>query len=336
MRSPSDLTPADGPLVSVILPTYNRRQFLGESIWSVLNQTYRNLEVIVVDDGSTDATSESVQSEFPEVRYLWQPNSGVAAARNRGLSAARGELIAFQDSDDLWHPNKLARQLALLTDRPEVGVVYTCHRIVDQHGKPIGRQWKRLHSGRVTEPLFQSIFVIMPSTVVRRSVVDCVGLFSTDLRTNSDYEFWLRASLVTEFAALEEPLVDVRRSPCRLTSAKGEGMTLQYQMLLRFYQDRGGSDAIRPEAARRALAKSAFRAGRALKKESRLAAAQEMFARSLAHRFTIRSAGARLWTGCRRVFQSSSDSRCSDTACRLALLPAQEPGGNLLRPGTHG
>lgn len=325
MESCCDTSSADGPLVSVILPTYNRRRFLEESVRSVLNQTYRNFEVIVVDDGSTDGTSESICSLSPALRYLRQPNSGVAAARNRGLAAARGELIAFQDSDDLWHPEKLARQWSVLKERPEVGVVYTSHRIVDSNGKPIGRQWKQLHSGWITEALFQSIFVIMPSTVVRRAVADRVGSFSTDLRTNSDYEFWLRASLITEFAALEQPLVDVRRSPCRLTSAKGDGTTLQYQMLLRFYHERGGSDAIRLHVARRALAKSAFRAGRALKKEGRLTDAQQMFARSLAHRFTLHSAGAKLWTACRRVFRSGRDLRPTDSPGALRLFPVRQP-----------
>ena len=96
------------PLVSVILPTYNRECFLGESIRSVLGQTYGNLELIVVDDGSTDGSADLVASIAPEARYVWQANRGVADARNRGLVEARGDLIAFLDSDDAWRTEKLA------------------------------------------------------------------------------------------------------------------------------------------------------------------------------------------------------------------------------------
>jgi glycosyltransferase involved in cell wall biosynthesis len=231
-----------------------------------------------------------VRTISPAIRYVWQPNAGVAAARNHGLAVAQGELIAFQDSDDLWHPEKLARQVGLLQSNPCVGVSYTSHRIVDRGGHVIGHRWKQLHSGRVTEALFQSMFVIMPSTVVRRSVVDRVGQFNTSLHTNSDYEFWLRASLITDFLPLEEDLVDERQSPVRLTAAKGDSAVLQYQMLQDFCHNMGGAQAIRPTVVSRGLAKSAQRAGRDLRKEQRFAEARQMLIKSLNHRLTLRAA----------------------------------------------
>jgi glycosyltransferase involved in cell wall biosynthesis len=294
------------PLVSVILPTYNRRQFIGESIESVLNQSYRNIELIVVDDGSTDGTDELVHAISPRIRYFRQANAGVAAARNRGLAAAQGELMAFQDSDDLWHPEKLSLQVALLQHNPCAGMTYTSHRIIDCNGRVIGGRWKQLHSGRVTEELFKSMFIIMPSTLVRRSVVDRVGQFNTSLCTNSDYEFWLRASLYTDFLAIEADLVDERQSPCRLTSAKGDSATLQYNMLSEFYHNMGGTAAIRQEIASRALAKSAYRAGRALGKEGRFAAARQMLVKSLGHRFTCRAATRLIWSHLRHFIRQPS------------------------------
>jgi glycosyltransferase involved in cell wall biosynthesis len=298
------------PLVSVILPTYNRETYLGESIRSVLAQTYRSFELIVVDDGSTDGTEGLVRSFSPPVRYARQPHAGVARARNRGLDEARGELIAFQDSDDLWHQDKLALQVALLNERPEVGVVCTAEQIIDPDGNVIGGQWKTLHSGWVTEALFQSIFVIMPSAVVRRHVVDRVGRFDGSLRINSDYQFWLRASLVTEFFALDQPLVYERRWADRLTSAKAETALLQYQMLVHFHEELGGKASIRPEIASRALSKAAFRAGRALRRERRFAEARQMFGKSLGHRFTVRAGWAYLRT-CRAPRSGGSGTGAS-------------------------
>jgi glycosyltransferase involved in cell wall biosynthesis len=321
---PSSSLSAGGPLVSVIIPTYNRRSMLREAVESVLGQSYQNIELIVVDDGSTDGTEALVRSNWPAIRYVWQPNAGDAAARNRGLDFVRGELIAFQDSDDLWHPEKLALQVAVLRDRAEVGVVFASRRLMDERGNLSPKRWRRMHSGWITEALFRSMFIVMPSTVVRRNVVDRIGRFSTDLPVTSDYEYWLRASLVTQFAAVERELVVERKSPCRLTSAKGRGMTLQYHMLRRFYEELGGQRAIRPTAARRALAKWAYRAGRALRQEDRFDAAEQMYAQSLAHRFTPRAAAARWWTQCRRRLPAFGAERPLDFAWPIRLSPGSQ------------
>ncbi|HEY4761650.1 MAG TPA: glycosyltransferase [Thermoguttaceae bacterium] len=324
MRLLSDSSPRTGPLVSVIIPTYNRRQFIADAIRSVLNQSYRNIELIVVDDGSDDGTFELVRSISPAIRYFWQPNAGVASARNRGLAEARGELIAFQDSDDIWHPRKLALQVAILRHSPSLGMAYTSHRIIDQHGTVIGARWKQLHSGRVTEALFQCMFIIMPSTVTRRSVFDRVGNFNTALCINSDYEFWLRASMTTDFFAIEESLVDERQTPCRLTGVKDEAAMLQYDMLLRFYHELGGIDVIRPQIARRALAKSAFRAARELKKQKYFTYALNMYAKSISHQYSVRPAAAMLWTRIRRILQKSADPYRLSCMCKKILLPIEQ------------
>ena len=311
MRSPSSSSPAErltrNPLVSVILPTYNRRGVLGDSVRSVLAQTYRNFELIIVDDGSTDGTAELVRSICPAAAYVWQPHAGVAAARNRGLAEARGQLIALQDSDDLWHPEKLGLQVGVLANDPSVGVVCTAKRTIDKDGRVIGKQWKQLHSGWVTESLFKCVFVTTPSAVVRRRVVEQLGEFDGKLRITSDYQFWLRASLVTKFVAMDEPLVDVRRWPDRLTSAKAEGAVRQYQMLLEFYDELGGCKVIRAGIAERTLAKAALRAGRILRKDGYLTTAKKMLTKSLFHHYTLRAGCARLLTDCRSFLQASKD-----------------------------
>jgi glycosyltransferase involved in cell wall biosynthesis len=301
-------TSAANPLVSVILPTYNREHFLGESIRSVLLQTYRNFELIVVDDGSTDGSHALVASLAPDARYFWQSNAGASAARNRGLTEARGELIAFIDSDDLWHVDKLARQVAFLCAHPSVGVVYTSKRVIDEHGAVIGGQSTQMHSGRVTESLFQHGFVRMSSVVMQRDVMDRVGCFDPTLVVAEDYQYFLRASLAVEFAAIHAPLVCHRRSPGQLTSAKGDNSLARYRMRLRFYRDQGGQEVIRPRIAQRTLARSARRAAVALLDEQRLDDAEAMVVASLGHRFTIRATmlGLRI-SGRRRVARLRND-----------------------------
>lgn len=113
----------DGPIVSVILPTFNRERYIAQAVESVFNQTFRELEIIVVDDGSTDGTA-SVVARYPGVHYVYQSNGGIGAARNRGVEAARGRFLAFLDSDDLWSHDKLAIQMAALREDPAIDVLY--------------------------------------------------------------------------------------------------------------------------------------------------------------------------------------------------------------------
>ena len=114
------------PKVSVIIPTYNRQDLVQEAIDSVLNQTFRDWELIVVDDGSTDQTPSVLQERYDSrIIYIYQENQGESAARNRGLYSATGEYVAFLDSDDLWHPKKLQRQIEVFAEKPELGLVST-------------------------------------------------------------------------------------------------------------------------------------------------------------------------------------------------------------------
>jgi len=130
--------PEKNPTVSVIISTYNRAHLIGRAIQSVLNQTYQDFEVIVVDDGSTDNTEEIVKSfNDPRIRYIrHEKNKGAAAARNTGIKAARGKYIAFQDSDDEWLPEKLEKQMKVFENAPpEAGVVYTDMQRINEDGE---------------------------------------------------------------------------------------------------------------------------------------------------------------------------------------------------------
>jgi glycosyltransferase involved in cell wall biosynthesis len=154
------------PLISCIVPVYNCERYLGETLDSVLAQTYEPLEIIVVDDGSTDQTAAIAARYAPRVHYLWEPNAGEAAARNRGLSAARGDFVAFVDADDLWHPDKLQRQVARFVKRPEIDLCFTCFQnfwipeLVDEQQRHQGSPLSQRQTGWSTSTILarQSVF----------------------------------------------------------------------------------------------------------------------------------------------------------------------------------
>lgn len=174
---------ATTPLISVIIPVYNGAAFLADAIASVRAQAYRSLEVIVVDDGSTDQTARVVQTLGADLRYIYQPNQGPAAARNRGLALAQGELIAFLDADDLWPADKLVQQAAYLAADAQVQVVW-------------GNTQVCLYQPDGTPMPSPSRTPLLGSLLCRRSVFHQVGNFEATLRLGEDID-WLRRLMAT-------------------------------------------------------------------------------------------------------------------------------------------
>ncbi|MBI3011711.1 MAG: glycosyltransferase [Candidatus Omnitrophica bacterium] len=202
------------PLISVIIPNHNYGRYLGQAIESVLGQSYSRVEVIVVDDGSTDDSMEVLRRFGDRIRWLQQPRQGVSAARNRGIQATRGELIAFLDSDDVWHPEKLARQLARLS-RPSVGMVYCGRWLIDDAGRCLGIEQPR-HSGWVLREIALLRWAQAPggsSALVRKDCLDRVGLFDPQLSTSADWDLWRRIACRYEIRVVPEPLVSYRQHP---------------------------------------------------------------------------------------------------------------------------
>lgn len=233
------------PSVSVIIPAYNRARWLPETVESVLNQTCRPLEVIIVDDGSTDDT-EAVCARFPEpVRYLKQANAGVAAARNFGVRHSRGDWIAFGDSDDVWEPTKLAAQLAALEAHPEARWSVTDCTVIDLEGNPLPEPQgftrvfpvfgelgvapeelfakflrrgstdtspKRhvIYSGDAFALLFHGNVCLPSSVLMRRSLVDAVGGFDERFRVAEETEYCHRLAFVSPVVVVMSPLVKYR------------------------------------------------------------------------------------------------------------------------------
>lgn len=199
------------PLVSVIIPAYNARAYVMEAIRSVLAQQHEPLEILLIDDGSTDGTADLVAAEAPRVRIIRQANGGVAAARNTGLQAATGEFITFLDADDGWFPGKLRAQLDYLQAHPEVGLVWHRWQLLrpDADGRfhwpepprDIGPPEPHL-SGWLYLQLLQDCVVSSPTVMIRRAIVAEVGLFDTDLKIGEDYDYWLRISRMTRMHKL--------------------------------------------------------------------------------------------------------------------------------------
>jgi glycosyltransferase involved in cell wall biosynthesis len=210
-------TPAlSAPLVSVIIPAYNAEAFLGETLDSVLAQTYPNLEIIVVDDGSTDATPQLLEKYSDRIRVLRQANAGQAAARNYGARESQGELLAFLDSDDLWDPDKIARQVALLDRFPEALAVYCDHRAIDAQGQPLASNAALAHprpSGDILRALLLGPCIITPGLVLLRcTAFDAAGGFDDSplMRGHEDYAIWLRLATQGSFIYSPDTLISYR------------------------------------------------------------------------------------------------------------------------------
>jgi glycosyltransferase involved in cell wall biosynthesis len=176
------------PLISCIVPVYNGELYLREAIDSILAQTYRPLEVIVIDDGSTDGTADVAASYGDRLRYESQPNSGPAAARNRGIGLARGAFIAFQDADDVWHRDKLQRQMKRFEARPELelGITHLQNFWIPE----LEQEAERFREHRLARPLPGYV----PTAVLaRKSLFARIGLFDPALRLSEDTDWFLRA-----------------------------------------------------------------------------------------------------------------------------------------------
>ena len=210
------------PLVSVVIPTYNHGGYVTGAVDSVLQQSYRPLELVVVDDGSTDGTEKLLQPYGSRIRYLYQENRGVAAARNLGIARSSGELVAFLDADDRWLPDKLEAQVAALAARPEAGLGYTNAylwdppREVDERSLRLGRPE---FDGRCYARLFWSGGICLSSVMVWRTCLARVGVFDETLRGASveDYDLLWRVARQFEFVYLAPPLVLYRTRPAHET-----------------------------------------------------------------------------------------------------------------------
>jgi len=221
------------PKVSVLIPNYNHTRYIDSAIQSVLNQSYQPFEVIVVDDGSTDNSREVVAQFGNQVRYIWQENQGLAGARNTGICAAKGELIALLDADDVWYPKFLETMISLAAKRPDAAVYYCGAQGMDSDSSDL----PQVFGGPVMSPetiyehLLRGNFLIPSTIVMRRSVVTAAGLFDQNLRSCEDWDLWLRLLPEHLFIGTCECLVRYRLHKGSL-SANPNGMQQAAQTVI--------------------------------------------------------------------------------------------------------
>lgn len=207
------------PLVSVVIATYNMAAYLPLAIESALGQTYRNVEVLVVDDGSTDGTRDVVERllEDRRLRYIVQRNGGQASAKNRGVREARARFIAFLDADDIWVREKLETQIPLFLRSATLGVVYSRVAYIDEAGRDLGIADNALFRGRVSGPLLVRNFIGFGTSVVRSECFERLGGFDESIRMGIDYDLWLRLSTQYEFDFVDRPFLRYRVWPGQMS-----------------------------------------------------------------------------------------------------------------------
>lgn len=263
------------PLVSVVVPALNAASYIRETLESVRAQSYRNWEMIVVDDGSTDETAaivEDVAASDPRIRLLRQRQSGVAMARNRAILASEGAFIAPLDADDVWRSDNLAAKVSRFAEAPEeTGLVYSWSRIVDRHGRPTGEEVTYNHEGSVFRDLIEENFVANGSAAVMRR--ECFGSCRYSLGYRQaraqgceDWDLYLQVARRWKFAVVPDFTVLYRRAPNSLSTDRG-AMARSHRLLLK----RHGLAALgaSPEELRRSfinfhlyLAHESFRSAR--------------------------------------------------------------------------
>lgn len=199
--------------VSVILPTYNRSHLIGDAIQSVLDQSYTDFELIVIDDGSTDDTANLVQAfNDNRIRYIYQPNGGVANARNHGVRQAKHDLITFLDSDDVYLPHKLQKQVDYFQAHPNTVFLYSNYLFVDADLNLI--ETRRLHvQGHVFRKLLWRCEIPTPTVMMKRCVFETAGGFDETLALREDVDLWWRIAARHPISCIDEPLVQVRWHP---------------------------------------------------------------------------------------------------------------------------
>jgi alpha-1,3-rhamnosyl/mannosyltransferase len=277
------------PNVSVCIPTYNRECLLKETLDSVFAQTYKDFEVVIVDDGSTDGTKQMLERCGYNVRYCWQENAGDAAARNKLIGLAEGKYISFLDSDDLLHPDALERMVQAMPQDSEGVIVYGPYVAIDKDGNILRRRKKKLYSGKITRYLFENILVHPSGSLFPKRVLVGAGGFDTTLAVCSDYDLWLRLSLKYDFIGLQKPVFKRRRHSGNISKICFANQNTEFKVLEKFYYNGRNRGVIPTGAAMRRLSREQYRAARSAIRESMEQTACDFLRESLKRHFYLKT-----------------------------------------------
>jgi glycosyltransferase involved in cell wall biosynthesis len=231
------------PLVSVVIATYNMSRYLPLAVESVLAQTYPHLELHIVDDGSTDGTVAVLErfASVPRVTCHRHPNGGQARAKNAGIRASAGDIVAFLDADDIWLPDKLAQQVPVLWQSPTTGVVYSPVEYIDAEGHRLPSAPDGAHPrGRIAPYLFLDNCIPFPTAIVRRRCLDEVGLFDESLRMSIDWDLWLRIAVDHDFEYLPRATALYRIWGGQMSHDAGTRFDCTRKVMVRFLEKHPG------------------------------------------------------------------------------------------------
>ena len=224
--------------VSIIIPAYNAETTIKRTIESVQRQTYADYELIVINDGSTDGTSKIVRQIIdPRIKLFSYENGGLPVARNRGIERAKGEYIAFLDADDLWTPDKLEKQLAVLEANPEAGVVYSQTYCIDRQENLLYYCDPIHFEGNVLKELLLTNFLHNGSNpLIRQRAIETVGKFDSNLKSSEDWDYYLRLAALYPFAVVPEYQILYRQTANNMSSNVATIKQASYVVLERAYQ----------------------------------------------------------------------------------------------------
>ncbi len=272
------------PAVTVVIPAHNRLSYLTEALDSVAAQSFRDFEVVVVDDGSEEPVAQAAEAHRIRPRVIRQTRQGPAAARNRGIFEARTEWIAFLDSDDMWLPAKLDRYFDAIRVSPGTDIFYGPMIPVDASGRPVVGRTKPRHEGSISQRLFASCFVDVPTVVCRKSLLVEAGGFDAELPVCEDYDLWLRVSVRHSFGYIAEPLARRRLHDKRLSKSNMcRNLAVKSFMLQRFYEAHRGNGVLQEEPSLQRLSRVTFKAGREAWRAGHYAQASELLRTSRAY-----------------------------------------------------
>jgi glycosyltransferase involved in cell wall biosynthesis len=253
-------------LISAIIPSYNSARFVPQAVQSVLEQTYSPVEVIVVDDGSTDNTRECLVPYKDRIRYIYQSNGGLSKARNHGINEAQGDLIAFLDADDQWLPEKLQKQWECLRENPDTPFVHTdLYRLYEPSGSIVHKYRDRKRfSGYCYNEFFWGNAVIPSTVLVTRQCLEEIGQFDEEIRgaSTQDLDLWIRIARCFPLSYLDEPLVLYREHPTNASRNQRMMLEDEYFVLAKALRaDPTLQQVLDCDRVQRRMSKLAFGAG---------------------------------------------------------------------------
>jgi len=302
------------PKVSVVIPAYDVAEFLGNAISSVLAQEYSDLEIIVVDDGSSDGTANAVP-RLPFVQYVRRERGGPAAARNTGLRLAQGEYIAFLDADDMWEPLSLRRRLRFMERNPRLGLVFGDVCFFDEHGVIVSSHLSRLRAFRqvpstesfpgchvflrsVAEETIMEPFIPIDTVLVRRQSIQAVGFFDESLWVSEDTDLWYRISRQCTVGYIDDVLARCRRRPGSVTSDRERLLEYRLRATGKFLSHYSSTDGEVARMLQERLGRMYVELGEQRLAHGQLRDARQCFVAGLRYRSARRSSLLRLFASC--------------------------------------